>query len=382
RADRGGPRRQLGGARRSRADRDAAPRDRRRLRAAEGADSRPAHHGRDAPRVHRRNRPARRNQGSTARDDTGRVHRPRGAARARRLKASGKPSRPRPYIRKIELLAALSAAKRDVDHSNTTYVLEHWPSPDDRPDPYERRRRKKNDSRADARPSANELKTHGRGHGTNETARTEARARLGRGRSCGSRSGDRASQSDACDPDARSRARRLRPRRVSRAAETFRALEGLRPRQGPHRRSRARNEGRQPLRRDGQTAEQLYRVPAREAAIPKPPGGLLHRGRPRAGLSCARRELGGCGRYLRARRCTPLPRGLRRALARVRDRAGTTAASRIMAAFRPRIERMPRSIDVTVAAVIERDDRFLLVEENACGKIVFNQPAGHLEPDE
>src|SRR5690606_35990096 len=164
--------------------------------------------------------------------------------------------------------------------------------------------------------------------------------------------------------------------------ETFRALEDLRPRQGPHRRSRARNEGRQPLRRDGQTAEQLYRVPAREAAIPKPPGGLLHRGRPRAGLSCARRELGGCGRYLRARRCTPLPRGLRRALARVRDRAGTTAASRIMAAFRPRIERMPRSIDVTVAAVIERDDRFLLVEENACGKIVFNQPAGHLEPDE
>src|SRR5690606_21567341 len=53
-----------------------------------------------------------------------------------------------------------------------------------------------------------------------------------------------------------------------------------------------------------------------------------------------------------------------------------------MAAIRPRIERVPRSLHVTVAAVIERDDRFLLVEENACGKIVFNQPAGHLEPDE
>jgi len=39
-------------------------------------------------------------------------------------------------------------------------------------------------------------------------------------------------------------------------------------------------------------------------------------------------------------------------------------------------------IDVTVAAVIERDQRFLLVEEYAAGKRVFNQPAGHLEPGE
>jgi 8-oxo-dGTP pyrophosphatase MutT (NUDIX family) len=43
---------------------------------------------------------------------------------------------------------------------------------------------------------------------------------------------------------------------------------------------------------------------------------------------------------------------------------------------------MPSSIDVTVAAVIEHDGRFLLVEERACGRVVFNQPAGHLEPDE
>lgn len=37
---------------------------------------------------------------------------------------------------------------------------------------------------------------------------------------------------------------------------------------------------------------------------------------------------------------------------------------------------------VTVAAVIERDDRFLMVEENIDGRRVLNQPAGHLEPEE
>ena len=37
---------------------------------------------------------------------------------------------------------------------------------------------------------------------------------------------------------------------------------------------------------------------------------------------------------------------------------------------------------VTVAAVIERDGRFLLVEEIANGKRVLNQPAGHLDPGE
>lgn len=36
----------------------------------------------------------------------------------------------------------------------------------------------------------------------------------------------------------------------------------------------------------------------------------------------------------------------------------------------------------TVAAVIERDNRFLIVEEIASGKTVYNQPAGHLEPGE
>lgn len=36
----------------------------------------------------------------------------------------------------------------------------------------------------------------------------------------------------------------------------------------------------------------------------------------------------------------------------------------------------------TVAAIIEKDNRFLMVEENIEGKILYNQPAGHLEPDE
>ena len=39
-------------------------------------------------------------------------------------------------------------------------------------------------------------------------------------------------------------------------------------------------------------------------------------------------------------------------------------------------------IHVTVAAVVERAGRFLLVEERVEGRTVFNQPAGHLEPGE
>lgn len=37
---------------------------------------------------------------------------------------------------------------------------------------------------------------------------------------------------------------------------------------------------------------------------------------------------------------------------------------------------------VTVATVVEDQGRFLLVEEMADGRAVFNQPAGHLEADE
>jgi 8-oxo-dGTP pyrophosphatase MutT (NUDIX family) len=37
---------------------------------------------------------------------------------------------------------------------------------------------------------------------------------------------------------------------------------------------------------------------------------------------------------------------------------------------------------VTVAAVIERDGRFLFVQERIQGRLVLNQPAGHLDPGE
>lgn len=37
---------------------------------------------------------------------------------------------------------------------------------------------------------------------------------------------------------------------------------------------------------------------------------------------------------------------------------------------------------VTVATVVERDGKFLVVEEYCDGKLVFNQPAGHLEAGE
>lgn len=38
--------------------------------------------------------------------------------------------------------------------------------------------------------------------------------------------------------------------------------------------------------------------------------------------------------------------------------------------------------DLTVAAVVERDGQFLLVEERVGHRMVFNQPAGHVERNE
>jgi 8-oxo-dGTP pyrophosphatase MutT (NUDIX family) len=38
--------------------------------------------------------------------------------------------------------------------------------------------------------------------------------------------------------------------------------------------------------------------------------------------------------------------------------------------------------ELTVAAVIEREQRFLIVEERIAGAHVYNQPAGHVEPGE
>ena len=38
--------------------------------------------------------------------------------------------------------------------------------------------------------------------------------------------------------------------------------------------------------------------------------------------------------------------------------------------------------EITVASVIEKDGRFLMVEEETEQGITLNQPAGHLEADE
>lgn len=38
--------------------------------------------------------------------------------------------------------------------------------------------------------------------------------------------------------------------------------------------------------------------------------------------------------------------------------------------------------ELTVAAIAEQDGRFLVVEEQVDDRLVFNQPAGHLEPAE
>ncbi len=43
---------------------------------------------------------------------------------------------------------------------------------------------------------------------------------------------------------------------------------------------------------------------------------------------------------------------------------------------------MPWKPHVTVAAVIERNSRFLTVEEVSDGQLVYNQPAGHLDEGE
>jgi 8-oxo-dGTP pyrophosphatase MutT (NUDIX family) len=43
---------------------------------------------------------------------------------------------------------------------------------------------------------------------------------------------------------------------------------------------------------------------------------------------------------------------------------------------------MTANLHITVASIIEKEGRFLMVEESAGGKIVINQPAGHVEDGE
>ena len=37
---------------------------------------------------------------------------------------------------------------------------------------------------------------------------------------------------------------------------------------------------------------------------------------------------------------------------------------------------------ITVASIIEREGKFLMVKENSAGRLVYNQPAGHVELNE
>ena len=43
---------------------------------------------------------------------------------------------------------------------------------------------------------------------------------------------------------------------------------------------------------------------------------------------------------------------------------------------------MPDRIHLTVATVVEREGRFLMVKETKAGRQLINQPAGHVEPGE
>ena len=63
----------------------------------------------------------------------------------------------------------------------------------------------------------------------------------------------------------------------------------------------------------------------------------------------------------------------------------STHTSARMPGLLPRLTMTESAIwrpDVTVAAVVQRDGRFLFVEERVRGALVLNQPAGHLDPGE
>lgn len=53
-----------------------------------------------------------------------------------------------------------------------------------------------------------------------------------------------------------------------------------------------------------------------------------------------------------------------------------------MTRTQPNGTKKPWEAHVTVAAIVERDGRFLMVEEQVSGQLLFNQPAGHLEANE
>ena len=109
-----------------------------------------------------------------------------------------------------------------------------------------------------------------------------------------------------------------------------------------------------------------------------------------------RQQCHALGRHRRVQRRdgrAALPGLLRRSLGRQPDPAANCAQPRSTSEARPRrVEVATRAArimtdmvwkpDVTVAAVVERDGQFLFVEERASGRVVLNQPAGHLENGE
>ncbi len=69
------------------------------------------------------------------------------------------------------------------------------------------------------------------------------------------------------------------------------------------------------------------------------------------------------------------------------DNAGLMKTAELLAtAPQPAVSATPNKVrwkpNVTVAALIERDGKFLLVEEDTSDGILLNNPAGHLDPGE
>src|SRR6185312_7061567 len=105
------------------------------------------------------------------------------------------------------------------------------------------------------------------------------------------------------------------------------------------------------------------------------------------GVQEAPAERGGRGAPRRHpfRLARPGRRAARAVLLR-RFEAGDRAGGRADGGFHPN-EHQEGGMSVwkpsaTVAAVVERDGRFLFVEERVEGRLVLNQPAGHLDPGE
>ena len=179
--------------------------------------------------------------------------------------------------------------------------------------------------------------------------------------------------------------------RVARDHQALRARPQLRQGAGAAARPGAPGQRRQPLHRHGASAHQLSRDPDPRAAVSRAHGRLLHRRRSRHRLSrCApiapRASPVSTIRRSRASTCrNSTPSG--RPAPPKSARSASHAAERCIAPCRrPHGARYPAPWSGNPTSrsrrVIERDARFLLVEERIRGRLVLNQPAGHLEDGE